>query len=169
MSADQSRKAPPTDPVMAALPGLLQELMRHAVVELDVTVGDARLYVRQRPGSIPAISLPGSRVAGSTSGGTGPAESAAAGLVAIKSPLAGMFYASPAPDEAPYVRVGDTVEVGQVVALVEAMKVFNEIHSDVAGVVSSVLATAGQLVQNGQPLILLHPAPNDSGGERLDG
>jgi acetyl-CoA carboxylase biotin carboxyl carrier protein len=73
----------------------------------------------------------------------------------ITSPLTGVFYSRPAPQEPPFVEVGSHVEAGQVVALVEAMKVFNEIVSDVEGVVVEIKAKDGQLVNQGDTLMLL--------------
>jgi len=73
----------------------------------------------------------------------------------IVSPLTGVFYRRPAPQEPPFVEVGSHVEAGQVVALVEAMKVFNEIVSDVDGVVVEIKAKDGQLVNQGDTLMLL--------------
>jgi acetyl-CoA carboxylase biotin carboxyl carrier protein len=73
----------------------------------------------------------------------------------ITSPLTGIFYRRPAPQEPPFVEVGSHVEAGQVVALVEAMKVFNEIVSDVEGVVVEIKAKDGQLVNQGDTLMLL--------------
>lgn len=73
----------------------------------------------------------------------------------IKSPLVGTFYAAPAEDAAPFVKVGDTVEKGQVLAIIEAMKLMNEIESDYAGTVAEVLVENGQAVEYGQPLFVI--------------
>ncbi len=70
----------------------------------------------------------------------------------VKSPIVGTFYDSPSPGSAPFVKVGDMVEVGQVLCIVEAMKLMNEIESDAAGEVVSRIATSGQPVEYGQPL-----------------
>jgi acetyl-CoA carboxylase biotin carboxyl carrier protein len=75
----------------------------------------------------------------------------------VKAPLTGIFYASPAPGTAPYVAVGGEVAVGQVIGLIEAMKLFNEIKSDVAGRVVRVVAESGTLVKAKQPLIEVEP------------
>jgi acetyl-CoA carboxylase biotin carboxyl carrier protein len=79
----------------------------------------------------------------------------AASVQAITSPLAGVFYHAPAPDASPYTAPGRWLEVGQVVGLVEAMKVFNEITSHVAGQVVAMAAADGELVEQGQPLVLV--------------
>ena len=75
----------------------------------------------------------------------------------IKAPLTGIFYASPAPGTAPYVQVGGEVAVGQVIGLIEAMKLFNEIKSDLAGRVTRVVPDSGALVKAKQPLIEVEP------------
>ena len=73
----------------------------------------------------------------------------------VKSPLVGTFYAAPAEDADPYVSVGDTVKKGQVMAIVEAMKLMNEIESDFDGTVEEIYVENGQAVEYGQPLFRL--------------
>ena len=73
----------------------------------------------------------------------------------IKTPLVGTVYLAPAEGAEPFVKVGDTVKKGQVVAIVEAMKLMNEIESDFEGVVKEVLVENGQMVEYGQPLFLV--------------
>ena len=73
----------------------------------------------------------------------------------VKSPLVGTFYAAPAEDAEPFVKVGDSVKEGQVLAIVEAMKLMNEIESDFTGTVSEILVEKGQAVENGQPLFVI--------------
>ena len=70
----------------------------------------------------------------------------------VTAPLVGTFYAAPAEDEEPFVKVGDRVEKGQIVAIIEAMKLMNEIESDFAGTVTEVFVENGQSVEYGQPL-----------------
>jgi acetyl-CoA carboxylase biotin carboxyl carrier protein len=70
----------------------------------------------------------------------------------IKSPLVGTFYAAPAADAKPFVKIGDRVKKGQVLAIVEAMKMMNEIESDCDGTISEILVTNGSPVEYGQPL-----------------
>lgn len=85
------------------------------------------------------------------------AETAGKNLVAIRSPIVGTFYRSPAPDAAPYVEVGDIVKPGQVVCIVEAMKLMNEIESDVAGKIVQILVKNEEPVEYNQELFLIEP------------
>jgi acetyl-CoA carboxylase biotin carboxyl carrier protein len=78
-----------------------------------------------------------------------------AGAHIVKSPIVGTFYASPSPDAEAFVKVGDRVEVGKVLCIVEAMKLMNEIESDAAGEIVKVFAKAGQPVEYGQPLFAI--------------
>jgi biotin carboxyl carrier protein len=77
------------------------------------------------------------------------------GLVAITSPMVGTFYRSPSPDSPPFIQEGDTIKTGQVVCIVEAMKLFNEIESEVGGKIVKVLAENGKPVEYGQKLMLV--------------
>ena len=86
-----------------------------------------------------------------------PAEDESEGLLEIKSPIVGTFYRSSSPEKAAYVSVGDRVEEGMVVCIVEAMKLFNEIESEIAGKVVKVLIEDAQPVEYDQPLFLVDP------------
>jgi acetyl-CoA carboxylase biotin carboxyl carrier protein len=90
---------------------------------------------------VPAVSAP-------------PAEE----LHIIKSPIVGTFYSASSPDAAPFVKVGDEIQVGQVVCIIEAMKLMNEIEADVKGEVVRVLAENSQPVEYGQPLYAIRPS-----------
>jgi acetyl-CoA carboxylase biotin carboxyl carrier protein len=81
-----------------------------------------------------------------------PEAAAAAEAHQVRSPIVGTFYASPSPDAEPFVRVGDRVRAGQVLCIVEAMKLMNEIESDVTGTVLQVLVKNAQPVEYGEPL-----------------
>jgi acetyl-CoA carboxylase biotin carboxyl carrier protein len=75
----------------------------------------------------------------------------------VKSPIVGTFYESPSPGAPPFVKVGDQVEVGQVLCIVEAMKLMNEIEADIAGEVVKRIASSGQPVEYGQSLFAIRP------------
>jgi acetyl-CoA carboxylase biotin carboxyl carrier protein len=79
-------------------------------------------------------------------------------LVEIKSPMVGTFYKAPAPDATPYVEIGQVIKPGQVVCIIEAMKLMNEIEAESAGRVVEVLIENARPVQFGQPLFLIEPA-----------
>lgn len=82
---------------------------------------------------------------------------AAALLHEVKSPIVGTFYESPAPGAAPFVKVGDQVEAGQVLCIIEAMKLMNEIEADISGEIVARIAIAGQPVEYGQALFTIKP------------
>jgi acetyl-CoA carboxylase biotin carboxyl carrier protein len=105
-----------------------------------------------QPGAIPHSPVPAPR-------GLGTGESPPAGpqLLEIKSPMVGTFYQSPEPAAQPYVKVGSRVNVGQVVCIIEAMKIMNEIESEVGGVVREVTAQNAQPVEFGQVLFRVDP------------
>ncbi len=135
------------------------------LAELELSTGGLRVYVRRRVTAIDAPVIVAASpaavppVADTAAAATTPATDATADqdLLAVRTPLTGMFYPAPTPQDPPYVQVGDPVEVDQVVALVEAMKVFNEIRSEHHGVVERIVAENGQLVHTDQPLLLLRP------------
>ena len=79
------------------------------------------------------------------------------GLHMVKSPIVGTFYEAPSPGAPPFVKAGDQVEVGQVLCIVEAMKLLNEIESDVAGEIMKNLASNGQPIEYGQDLFVIRP------------
>jgi acetyl-CoA carboxylase biotin carboxyl carrier protein len=145
-------------------------LERSELAELEVEAGGTALVLRKAQAiSIAApvsahgthASPPGPASASSGSEGHGPPAPAAPETMApanvVRAPLTGIFYGAPSPGSAPYVRVGGEVAVGQVIGLIEAMKLFNEIKSDVAGRVVRVLAENGQLVKAKQPLLEVEP------------
>ena len=112
----------------------------------------------------PALAAEATAPAASGPPGRPPAaapERAAAELPAdahvLSSPIVGTYYAAPNPDAKPYARIGDRVEKGQVLCIVEAMKLMNEIESDVDGVVLEIYPTNGQPVEYGEPLFALQP------------
>jgi len=152
----------PADASLLALVDRLGSLLdRSELSELAVEAGGTRLVLR-KPSAI-AASVVSAPVADPT---TGPAGSAGDGAVpaaaapsrpSIKAPLTGVWYGSPAPGSAPFVAVGREVAVGQVVGLIEAMKLFNEIKSDLAGRVVRVVPESGALVKAKQPLIEVEP------------
>jgi acetyl-CoA carboxylase biotin carboxyl carrier protein len=117
----------------------------------DAAAGTARPAVGSSGGSNPSSG------SSSVSGLASAPAPVAASVLAVRAPLTGIFYASPGPGSPPFVAVGREVVVGQVIGLIEAMKLFNEIKSDQAGRVVRVIAEDGALVKAKQPLIEVVP------------
>jgi acetyl-CoA carboxylase biotin carboxyl carrier protein len=136
------------------LAGLLE---RSDLTELEVEAGGTGLVLR-KPIAIAATAAVATAVpAADVAPAAAAPEAPPPARPAITAPLTGIFYASPAPGSAPYVHVGGEVAVGQVIGLIEAMKLFNEIKSDLAGRVVKVVAESGALVKARQPLIEVEP------------
>jgi len=158
----------PRDGADVELLGLIDRLAelleRSDLSELEVESGGTGLILR-KPVAIaaaPAVAPAAAQaVAGEASAPGEPStagrDPAATARPSVKAPLTGIFYASPAPGTAPYVQVGGEVAVGQIIGLIEAMKLFNEIKSDLAGRVVRVVPESGALVKAKQPLIEVEP------------
>jgi acetyl-CoA carboxylase biotin carboxyl carrier protein len=90
--------------------------------------------------------------------GSEPAGDSTEGLFVMKSPIVGTFYSAPAPNAPPFVKVGDTVQIGQVICIIEAMKLMNELEAEVAGQIVRTYVENGQPVEYGQSLFAIEPA-----------
>jgi acetyl-CoA carboxylase biotin carboxyl carrier protein len=149
--------------LLALIDRLADLLERSDLMELEVESGGTGLTLRKPVAASTAAAAPGGgAVAGNEPALTGDPslagrDPAVTGRPSIKAPLTGIFYASPAPGTGPYVQAGGEVAVGQVIGLIEAMKLFNEIKSDLAGRVVRVVAESGALVKAKQPLIEVDP------------
>jgi acetyl-CoA carboxylase biotin carboxyl carrier protein len=143
----------------------LVELMNeHELAEIDLRQADQR--IRLRKGGEPIVTaIPAAPAPAAPAAAPAPAASAGAPAAAapapaatgkvIKSPIVGTFYASPSPDAAAFVKVGDQVGPDTVVCIVEAMKVFNEVPAEMSGKIVAVLVETGDAVEYGQPLFRL--------------
>jgi acetyl-CoA carboxylase biotin carboxyl carrier protein len=160
-------QADPGDESLLALIDKLAALLdRTELNELEVQVGSTGLVLR-KPSAlapVPAVVAAGAaRTDGAsapTAVSTAPTDGttpAALTRPAVMAPLSGIWYGSPAPGSAPYVSLGGEVAVGQVIGLIEAMKLFNEIKSDLAGRVVKIHPESGKLVRAKQPLIEVEP------------
>ncbi len=151
--------------LLALIDRLAAVLDRSDLTELEVEAGGTGIVLR-KPSALATgaivggVSASASATAVDVAGSSGRGESRPAGreLAALQkpsvnAPLTGIFWASPAPGSAPYVRVGGEVAVGQIIGLIEAMKLFNEIKSDLTGRVVRVVPESGTLVKAKQPLI----------------
>jgi acetyl-CoA carboxylase biotin carboxyl carrier protein len=141
----------------------LAELLRdYGLTEVEVEREGVRVRLRREPAPMAAApALPGAPApalpAVATTLATAAAEASEAHLLTIEAPMVGTFYHAPSLDAQPFVRDGDRVKKGQVVCIIEAMKLMNEIESKVAGRVVKVLVENTQPVEYGQPLFLLEP------------
>jgi acetyl-CoA carboxylase biotin carboxyl carrier protein len=160
---------------------ILQMLDERDVTEFELEEEGRRLRVRRPGGAHPvAASAPPPIVIATTPVASAPpaatpspasvtpatpsaapggeaASEPADGLLLVKSPIVGTFYRSPDPNSPPFVNVGDRVKVGQVLCIIEAMKLMNEIEAEAAGEVVKVHHENGQPVQYGEPLFSLRP------------
>jgi acetyl-CoA carboxylase biotin carboxyl carrier protein len=134
---------------------LLERLANAEVSELEVKRGGVRVRVAKNGGRV-AASVPGA-VAGPHEAPAVPAAPAKE-LPTVKAPLTGIFYRSSSPQTEPFVQVGSNVEPGDVIGLIEAMKLFNEIRSTASGRVRRIFAENGQLIRAHQPLLEVEPA-----------
>ena len=147
---DDPAKDPTDDPILAAVDALTGPFLASGLEEMEVEAGGITVRLA-RPRAASAAPPAGS-ASGPAPAPTTPFGEAAPGHRFITAPLTGVWYPAPSPGARPYLQLDGEVSVGQVVGLIEAMKLFNEIKSDVAGTVSRILADNGTLVKRKQPL-----------------
>jgi acetyl-CoA carboxylase biotin carboxyl carrier protein len=152
------------DPILAAVDLLAPAFEVADLDELEVEVGDLRVRLaRPAPRVVaappPAAAGPAAPLAESVPAGDGatPFGEPAPGMRFVSAPLTGVWYSAPSPGARPYVAEGDEVHSGQVLGLIEAMKLFNEIKSDTSGTVTRMLVEPGTLVKRKQPLLEVDP------------
>lgn len=148
----------------AALTETVQELIRLMregnVKRLDVKRGDLEISIASREVAISSTPAAPARPAGSPSNDQIPTPLDDGSIHTIKSPMIGTYYAASSPTEPPFVVEGDRIEVGQTVAIIEAMKTMNEIQSEVSGVVEAILVKNGEPVEYGHPLLRVRVSPD---------
>ena len=132
--------------------------MQNDLAELEVEEAGLRVrVVRRRAGGDGAGNGAAGAATLTREEASGRGEPGPAGLVPLEAPMVGTFYRAPAPDADPFVREGDLVDEGQVLCIIEAMKLMNEIEAKVAGRVAKILVDNGQPVEYGQSLFLIEP------------
>ena len=157
---------------------LIEFLIEKDIAEFELERGDVKVRIKRagehtfvhsqaepRFYAVPAAPAPAVELGTALVAGAPPAASPAPaapslgdeGLHKVKSPIVGTFYEAPSPGAPPFVKPGDSVEVGQVLCIVEAMKLLNEIESDVAGEIVKSLANNGQPIEYGQELFVIRP------------
>jgi len=143
---------------------LIEFLIEKDIAEFELERGDVKVKIKRAearvfamPAAVPLAEVAAKPVVAGTSAPASPKEAAPEQLHIVKSPIVGTFYEAPSPGAPPFVKPGDKVEVGQVLCIVEAMKLLNEIESDVAGEVVKKLASNGQPIEYGQELFTIRP------------
>jgi acetyl-CoA carboxylase biotin carboxyl carrier protein len=146
---------------------LIEFLIEKDIAEFELERGDVKVRIKRAgehmvsvphfavhpaPTSAPAVGTAPIPTAPAAKEAAPPAEE---GLHSVRSPIVGTFYESPSPGSPPFVKAGDAVEAGQVLCIVEAMKLMNEIESDVAGEIVKKLVANGQPIEYGQELFVI--------------
>ena len=151
------------DPILAAVDLLAPAFEGAGLDELELSVGDLHVRLARPQPVVAAIAAGSGPAQAAGAAATAPAEpltpygEPAPGMRFVSAPLTGIWYPSPSPGARPYVNEGDEVAAGQVIGLIEAMKLFNEIKSDTSGRISRVLVENGTLVKRKQPLVEIDP------------
>ncbi len=140
---------------------LLDLLREYGLTEVEVERGGDRVRLRRELVAAPAATpIPPAGTAAMpapAAPATEPVREGRQALITVEAPMVGTFYRAPSPDAEPYVREGDLIKEGQVLCVIEAMKLMNEIESKVSGRVIRILVENGQPVEYGQPLFLIEP------------
>lgn len=141
---------------------LIDALDGSSVGELELREAGTEIIIRRRPdmqlvANPVVVQQQVSAAHPMVLGGTKPTAKREDTSKPVNSPLTGVYYSSPSPSSPPFVNLGDTIHVGQVIALIEAMKVFNEIQSEVSGRVVAMVANNGDVVQKGKPILKVEP------------
>lgn len=134
---------------------IIHVLEGSTVGEIELTEGETEIIIRRSPGLVLTASAQydSTRTGQSDTRGAAKADQS----IPIVAPLTGVYYSAASPTVPPFVSVGEVVHVGQVVALIEAMKVFNEITAEATGRVVAVASTNGTVVQKGDVLLRIEP------------
>jgi len=144
---------------------LIELLEESGIAEIEISEGEESVRISRYPQGMTvshgvpmqavATSAPSAAPRAEAPAGPPPANPAPTADKSITAPMVGTFYASPAPGAKPFVQVGDEIKVGQVLCIIEAMKMMNQIESEKEGRVVSVLARNGEPVEFGQPLFVI--------------
>ncbi|MBR3970708.1 MAG: acetyl-CoA carboxylase biotin carboxyl carrier protein [Ruminococcus sp.] len=148
---------------MESIEKLAKIVKENELSEITISNDDCNITIKGKkcPPPVPAmgmpmtaLSAPAAVAAPVQTDETAAAEPAAEGNV-VKSPIVGTFYQAPSPDKPPFVKVGDTVKKGDVIMIIESMKLMNEVQSEFDGVVERILVTDGQAVEFDQPIMII--------------
>ena len=156
MSAHEVAPPPTPEEIEHLVHALIGMMRDGGMTELDLGFGDVTLRLRGS-GFVTDSSTASMEQRVMASG-----QPAVSNDYAISAPMIGTFYASPSPGAAVFVEVGDTIASGQIIGIIEAMKIMNEIPADRGGVVTEIVAANGQPVEYGSPLIRIRPGDGRS-------
>jgi acetyl-CoA carboxylase biotin carboxyl carrier protein len=156
---DEQQPDRTADPSLAAVDLLAPAFEASGLDEIEVEAGELLVRLaRPRPQSVPEAGAAGPATLAPTPRAITPYGEPQPGMRFVAAPLTGVWYNAPSPGARPYVQLGGEIGVGSVVGLIEAMKLFNEIKSDVAGKVTRILVDSGTLVKRQQPLLEIDPS-----------
>jgi acetyl-CoA carboxylase biotin carboxyl carrier protein len=157
--ARPARSTPPDHRMVTALARELGAVMKELdLAEIEAALGEVRIRLqRPLPVTVPLAAAPAAPAVTAAAPAAQPS-TAGSNLVTVEAPMVGTFYRAPSPGAEPYVREGDLVKPGQVLGIIEAMKLMNEIEARVGGRVVKILVENAQPVEYGQPLFLIDPA-----------
>lgn len=129
-------------------------------ITIKTPVGGAPMAMMpaMAPVAMPAAPAPVAALAPAAAPATAAAPAQASNLIEIKSPMIGTFYRSAGPDKPPFIEVGQSIKPGDKVCIIEAMKLFNEIESEISGTIVKVLVNDSSPIEYDQPLFLVEPA-----------
>ncbi len=146
--------------ILAAVDRLAPALAASGLDELEIQAGELRVRIARPTPAVAAPVAPAPALAtgaSSAQASSSPFGDPAPGMRFVAAPLTGVWYSAPSPGARAYLEVGSEVAIGQVVGLIEAMKLFNEIKSDVSGTVTRFLVESGTLVKRQQPVPEVDP------------
>jgi acetyl-CoA carboxylase biotin carboxyl carrier protein len=156
---------------LSFIKSLIEAVDQSSIDSVDIERGGTRVRISKSPavaGSAlvttpPTAALPAAAPAPASTGASAPDAGPAGGappsnLAEVTSPMVGTFYAAPAPDAPPYVKVGQKVAVGDTLCIIEAMKLMNELEAEVAGTVAEIVVENADPVEYGQVLFRIDPA-----------
>ncbi|MDE2234861.1 MAG: acetyl-CoA carboxylase biotin carboxyl carrier protein [Gammaproteobacteria bacterium] len=141
---------------------LIELLEESGIAEIEITEGEESVRISRygggaqvsNPSAAPAVMLPAATLPAAATAPAPPAAELPSGH-AVKSPMVGTFYRSASPGAKPFVEVGSVVKEGDILCIIEAMKMMNQIEADKAGSVKAILANNGDPVEFGQPLVII--------------
>ena len=145
------------DPTLAAIDLLMPAFEASGLDELEVEAGELVVRLARPVAAAPVATAPALTAAPAAERPANPWGDPAPGMRFVAAPLTGVWYSAPSPGARAYVQAEDEIGIGSVIGLIEAMKLFNEIKSDVGGKVTRTLVESGTLVKRQQPLIEVDP------------